>query len=162
MGLFGFDNSSSSSSSSTTNNDNRDQRQSGDNGSINIGSGASAIGIDPSVVDSYNQASQAIAQGGTDAVKTLAQFGSKDLANLGDSVVNLLGQASSNAKTVWEHTVDQSAGALNTQSQTASALAQQAVLAANPNQSANTTITQIAMYAALALAAFFIFRKKAG
>ena len=162
MGFFGFDNESSSSSSTQVSNDNRDQRQSGDNGAVIIGSGANVTGVDPRIVDSYTAAAQAIAGSGTDAVKTLAQFGSQDLKNLGSSVVDLLGQASSNAKTVWEHTVDQSASALNTQSQTASALAQQAVLAANPNQSTNTTITQIAMYAALALAAFFIFRKKAG
>lgn len=152
MGLFGGGNSSSAVS-----NDNRDQHQSGGNGALMIGAGASAVGVDPGVIGAYMQG---VTQQ-TDAVRSLAQFGSDELKNMGQSVTDILGLAANNATTSWEHTLNKSADVLKAQTQTAATLAQQAVIAANPNQSTNDTLIKIAGFVAVAVVAWALLRKKA-
>lgn len=156
MGLFGGGNSSSAVS-----NDNRDLRQTAGDSSILIGAGAQAQGMDPAIVGMYTDAIKVQSNTGTDAVKTLAQFGASELKNMGDSVTNVLSLAANNQAKSWEHMLDKSSDVLSAQTATAGTLAQQAVLAANPNQSANETVTKVAMFAAVALVAYFLLRKKA-
>lgn len=156
MGIFGGGNSSTAVS-----NDNRDLRQTAGDSSILIGAGAQAQGMDPAIVKMYMDSATVQSNNGTDAVKTLAQFGASELKNMGQSVTDILGLAANNATQSWEHMIDKSSALMQTQAATSSDLAKQAVLATNPNQSANETVTKVAMFAAIALVAFFLLRKKA-
>lgn len=130
---------------------------SGGNGALMVGAGAVATGVDPGVIAAYMEG----VNSQTDAVKSLAGFGASELKNMGQSVTDILGLAANNATTSWEHTLNKSADVLTAQTKTAATLAQQAVLAANPNQSTNDALIKIAGFVAVAVVAWALLRKKA-
>jgi hypothetical protein len=155
VGLFGGSSSSSSNLS-------QDQRQTGGDGSVILGAGASAVGMDEAIVRDFTQAATATVSQGTDAVKTLAGFTNDQLKSMGDSVTHLYDVAGSNMFTAYEHTLDQSAGLLKAQTDTAGQLAQAAVIAANPQQGANDTLVKLGMYLAIGLVAYALLKRKKG
>lgn len=166
---MGFLNSSKSSSSTTNNNEDQRIDLAYSTGSVGIGAGANAIGVDPEVQRINANMLTAVNEASTDGIKTLAGFGTSTMKQIGASATDLFAQSSSNSAQAWEHTIDKSsdmfgqiASTAKVQSDGARALAAQAISAANPNQSTNETLVKLGMAAAAALAVFAIFKRKAG
>lgn len=166
---MGFLNSSKSSSSTTNNNEDQRIDLAYSHGSIGVGVGANAIGIDPEVQRINAELLGAMTEASTDGIKTMAGFGTSSMAQIGESATDLMKLSGANTAQAWEHTLDKSsdmfgqiASTAKVQSDGARALAAQAISAANPNQSTNETLVKLGMAAAAALAVFAVFKRKAG
>ena len=154
MGLL----SGGGSQSSVTNNTDtstHDLRTVADNGAFVVGQGATFTGVDPVTM-------QAMAGQQSDAMKYMASLGTDTISRLSDSVTNVLDHSGANMATAWSHQVDVMGGAIEnlTAASKANADAGQVVATAalGANANAGATISEVAKWAALAVAAFFALR----
>lgn len=167
MGLF----SSSSKSQSNTENHNEQMQVGARENGVAIGANATAtisnVGLDPAIARINAELQSAVGAQSTDAVKAVAGLGADVLNRMGGVFTDVTTRAGANSATAWEHTLDVAGDVLikqmetgKVQSDSARALATQAISAANPQQDANSTVFKVvAAIAAALVAAAVIFKK---
>lgn len=109
----------------------------------------------------------AVAEQQTDAVKSIAAFGSDSIARMGESVTNLYAVAGNNSSKAWEHTIDASASVLDrlftgaeANSAAASQVANAAIASYTPSENKSTDAMKWVAIAAVVIGgAAFLFRR---